>query len=95
MLHDMYSDVGSVIGSYTSHSRWIVLCPTGVLYGLNLVRVGMNVCAGGRGSRKDVPLVGHAAHVVAQDTAVGGREDGAEGDGCSDCGFSDHVDRVL
>ena len=38
VLHDMYDTDGSVIGSYVSHSRWIELCPTGVLYALNLLR---------------------------------------------------------
>lgn len=35
VLHDSDEEVGSVMGLYVSHSRWILDWPTGVLYGTN------------------------------------------------------------
>ena len=93
VLHDMYSDVGSVIGSYVSHSRWIELCPTGVLYALNLSRetYAESVVRRWWADRKvRVPLVGHAADAVAEHAAVCERTDYAERDGGSECRGRNH-----
>jgi hypothetical protein len=51
VLHDKRAFVVSVIGSYVSHSRWIVVWPVGVLYDLKLGRgsTGMNICGKIRG----------------------------------------------
>ena len=93
VLHDMYDTDGSVIGSYVSHSRWIELCPTGVLYALNLLRKAWAELVVRRrwaDWRVRVPLVGHAADAVAEHAPMRERTAYAERDGGSECRGRNH-----